>query len=134
MYEIEDDQSTAEVIVEDVDPVGLFTESLLGLSDVLSDATGGTPVTHEVLLGPAEMEGLLEAWLRELLRLAEEDGFVPERLDKERLESTTFSARIAGVRGVPREEIRAVRFRALETKRLDDGAWAAKATLEYVND
>ena len=55
---------------------------------------------------------------------------MPERLDKERLESTTFSARVAGVRGVPREEIRAVRFGSLETKRLDDGAWAARVTLE----
>lgn len=130
MYEIEEHGSTVEVIVEDVDPAGLFIESLLGLSDVLSGTTGGTPVTHEVLLGPADVEGLLEAWLAELLRLADEDGFVPERLDKERLESTTFSARIAGVRGVPREEIRAVRLRGVETKRLDDGAWAARTTME----
>ena len=130
MYEVLEHDSSAEIIIEDVEPVGLFTESLLGLSDVLSKATGGTPVTHEVRLGPAKMEALLEAWLRELVRLAEDDGFVPDRLDKERLENTTFSARIAGVRGVPRAEIRAVRFRGLETKRLDDGAWAAKATLE----
>lgn len=130
MYEIEDHDSTVEIIVEDVDPTGLFTESLLALSDVLSEATGGTPVTHEVLLGPGEIETLLESWLQELIRLAEEDGFIPDRLDKERLESTTFSARIAGVRGIPREEIRGIRFRGLEAKRLDDGAWAAKATLE----
>jgi SHS2 domain-containing protein len=130
MYDVQVHGSTAEIIIEDVDPVGLFSEALLGTSDVLSDATGGTPVTHEVRLGPAKLEGLLEAWLQELVRLAEVDGFIPERLDKERLESTTFSARIAGVRDVPREEIRAVRFRGLETKRLDDGAWAAKATLE----
>ncbi len=121
--------SSIEIIVEDVEPAALFTESLLGLSDVLSETTGGTPVTHEVLLGPADLEGLLHGWLAELIRLAAEDGFVPERLDKERLESTTFSARIAGVRGVPREEIRAVTLSRLETRRLDDGAWAARATL-----
>lgn len=130
MYEIDDRGSTVEIVVEDVDPAGLFTESLLALSDVLSDATGGSPVTHEVLLGPGETETLLESWLQELIRLAEEDDFIPDRLDKERLESTTFSARIAGVRGIPREEIRGVAFRSLEVKRLDDGAWAAKAILE----
>ena len=129
MYEVDESGSSIEIIVEDVEPAALFTESLLGLSDVLSETTGGTPVTHEVLLGPADLEGLLHDWLAELIRLAAEDGFVPERLDKERLESTTFSARIAGVRGVPREEIRAVTLSRLETRRLDDGAWAARATL-----
>ncbi len=129
MYEIDDSGSSIEIIVEDVEPAALFTESLLGLSDVLSETTKGTPVTHEVRLGPADLEGLLQGWLAELIRLAAEDGFVPERLDKERLESTTFSARIAGVRGVPREEIRAVTLSRLETRRLDDGAWAARATL-----
>lgn len=130
MYEIDRHGSTAEIVVEDVDPQALFTEALLALSDLLSEGKGGTPVTHEVLLGPGEFEGLLEGWLRELVRLAEEDGFLPERLDKERLERETYSARVAGVRGMPPEEIRPLRFRGLETKRLEDGAWAAKATLE----
>jgi SHS2 domain-containing protein len=130
MYETEDHGSTVEIIVEDVEPAALFTESLLGLSDVLAETTAGTPVTHEVRLGAADLEGLMRAWLIELLRLVVVDGFVPERIDKERLESTTFSARVAGVRGVPQEEIRPVAFSEIEIKRLDDGAWAARVSLD----
>ena len=130
MYEIDARDSVTEIVVEDVEPAALFTESLLGLSDVLSETTTGTPVTHEVLLGPADLEGLLRGWMAELIRLAAEDGFVPERLEVERLEATSLSARVAGVRGVPREEIRAVALGGLEIRRLEDGAWAARVTLE----
>lgn len=130
MYETDEHGSLVELLIEDVDPEGLFTESLLALSDVLSDATGGKPVTHEVQLAAGDLQGLLRKWVDELIRLAESDGFVPERAFKERLGSSSFRARIAGEREIPQDEIRSVTCREVEMKRLDDGAWAARVTLD----
>jgi hypothetical protein len=48
MYNTVDHASSIEIDIEDVDPDALFSESLLALSDVLSDAGGGTAVTHGV--------------------------------------------------------------------------------------
>ncbi len=130
MYEIDEREGQVDVIVEDVDQQALFTEVLLGLTDVLTDAVGGEPMTHEVLVGPAEPLELLTYWVEEVIGLTEERGFVPERIEKERLESATFSARLAGVRGLPAGDIRRLLLHDVELKRLDDGAWAARVILD----
>ena len=129
MYNTIEDGSSLEILLDDVSPETLFTESLLALSDVLSEATGGTQVTHEVQVAASDLQGLLTAWVEELVRLAESDGFIPERVYKERLESSSFRAMVAGERSIPRAEIRGVTCRAVELKRLDDGAWAARVSL-----
>ena len=129
MYETDETGTGVAIVIEDVNPEALFTESLLALSDLLSDATGGTPVTHEVELRAPDLRSLLEDWVRELVKLSERDGFVPERVEKLRLEQTSLSARIAGERSIPQEEIRALTPQGVELKRLDDGAWAARASL-----
>jgi SHS2 domain-containing protein len=130
MYNTIEDGSSLEILLDDVSPETLFTESLLALSDVLSEATGGTQVTHEVQVTASDLRGLLMAWVEELVRLAESDGFIPERVYKERLESSSFKAMVAGERSIPQSEIRAVTCRGVELKRLDDGAWAARVSLD----
>lgn len=130
MYNTVEHASSVELDIEDSDPQALFTESLLALSDVLSDATGGTAVTHDVRVEGRDVEGLLVEWVNELIRLAENDGFVPERVYKERFEGTSFSAKVAGERGIPQDRIRVVTCRSVQMKRLDDGAWAARVVLE----
>jgi SHS2 domain-containing protein len=129
MYNTVDHASSIEIDIEDVDPDALFSESLLALSDVLSDAGGGTAVTHEVQVSGPDLEGLLVAWINELVHLAEDDGFVPERAYRERLEEETFRARVAGERGIPQERIREVQCRSVGLKQLDDGAWSARVKL-----
>src|SRR5690606_31880383 len=126
MYNTIEHAASIELLVEDADEVALFPESLMALGDVLSDAGGGTPVTHEVEIEGPDLQGLLVEWINELIRLAEEDGFVPERVEKERLEDGAFRARVAGERGLPAAAIRELECRSVGLRQLDDGAWAAR--------
>lgn len=130
MYEVTETESGAELLIEDVNSEALFSETVVGLSGVLSQAVGGTPVTHEVAVSGEDLEGLLQHWVEELVRLAAEDGFVPERVFKERLGRTGFRARLAGERGIPQERIRPLRRPQVTLERLEDGAWAARIVLE----
>ena len=70
MYNTVDNGSSIEIDVEDVDREALFGETLLALSDVLAGAGGGTAVTHEVEVSSSDLDGLLVAWINELIRLA----------------------------------------------------------------
>ena len=130
MYNTIEHAASVELLVEDVDDVALFPETLLALRDVLSDANGGTPVTHEVAIEGPDLQGLLVEWVNELVRLAEDDGFVPERIDKERLEQGSFRARVAGERGIDADRIRRLACRSVGLNQLDDGAWAARVILD----
>ena len=130
MYNTVETESGLELLVEDVNSEALFSEALMGLSDVLSEASGGTPVTHEVRVRAPDLPGLLAGWVTELVVLAERDGFVPERVEKLRLEATSLSAVIAGERSIPQHLIRPAAYRDLDLERLDDGAWAARITLD----
>jgi len=130
MYNTVDNGSSIEIDVEDVDREALFRETLLALSDVLADAGGGTAVTHEVEVSASDLDGLLVAWVNELIRLAAADGFVAERAYRDRLAATSFGARVAGEGGIPTERIRDVSCRSVGIKRLDDGAWSVRVHLD----
>jgi SHS2 domain-containing protein len=130
MYNTVDTGSSIEIDVEDVDREALFGETLLALSDVLADAGGGTAVTHEVEVSASDLDGLLVAWINELIRLAAADGFVAERAYRDRLAATSVRARVAGERGIPAERIRDVSCRSVGIKRLDDGAWSVRVHLD----
>jgi len=130
MYNTVDNGSSIEIDVEDVDREALFGETLLALSDVLADAGGGTAVTHEVEVSASDLDGLLVAWVNELIRLAAADGFVAERAYRDRLAATSFGARVAGEGGIPTERIRHVSCRSVGIKRLEDGAWSVRVHLD----
>jgi SHS2 domain-containing protein len=122
--------SEVELEIEDTEPRGLLTEAVVALSEIFPVSKGGEPVTHEVALGAEDLRGLLAVWMHELLRLALEDGFVPERVEKLRLEGSRVRAVVAGERSLPpRSPIRAVSERGVELRRLDDGAWSARVVL-----
>lgn len=129
MFETVETSSGIELLVEDVNAEALFSEAAVALSSVVSDASGGTPVTHEVQVGGEDLEGLLRAWIEELLRLAASDGFVAERAFKERMGKSSFRAEVGGERGLPAERIRELRCRDVVCERLDDGAWAVRVVL-----
>jgi SHS2 domain-containing protein len=129
MFETVEGDSGVELLVEDVNAEALFSEALVALSSVVSDATGGTPVTHPVQVVGDDLEQQLRAWVAELLRLASADGFVAERAFKERVGRGGFRAEVAGERGLPPERIRDLRCDEVVLERLDDGAWAARIVL-----
>lgn len=130
MYNWLEGDAEIELLIEDVTPEAVFAEALLALGDALSEATHGTPVTHEVALSAEDLPALLAAWMNELVNLAERDGFKPERVEKLRIEGSSLRARVAGERSIPQSEIKAVTYHGVEMKRLDDGAWAARVTLD----
>lgn len=130
MYTTVDHKSEVELLIEDVSPEALFTEALLALSDVLSEAKGGMPVTHEIQVSAPDLQALVAGWVKELVHLAESDGFVPERVEKLRLESSSVKAVVAGERSIPEDMIRVVTCRGVEVKRLEDGAWGARVILD----
>jgi len=130
MYNTVDHGSSVEIDVEDVDQQALFLETLLALSGILTEARGGTAVTHDVEITASDLEGLLVGWVNELIRLAERDGFIAERAYRERLDGTMFRAKVAGEKGIPGDEIRSVRCRSVGMRRLPDAAWEARVHLE----
>lgn len=132
MYHLSEHPDQIELLIEDVSPEAVLAEALLALGDVFASASAesGTPVTHEVAIRAADFPALLGAWVEELVRLAETDGFIPERVEKMRLESTSLTARVAGERGIPQSRIKAVTYERLEMERRDDGVWNARVILD----
>jgi hypothetical protein len=130
VYHAEDNGTTIEIQVEDVDQGAIFSEALIALSGVMTEARGGTAVTHEVEIAAAGPGSLLREWVDELIRLAERDGFIAERAYRERLDGTTFRARVAGEKDIPAAEIRRLRCRSVALTRLPDGAWGARISLD----
>lgn len=129
MFETVEGDSGVELLIEDVNAEALFSEALVALSSVVTDASGGTPVTHPVQVAGEGLEEQLRAWVAELLRLAAADGFVAERAFKERLGGSSFRAEVAGERGLPRDRLRELRCSDVVLERLEDGAWAARVVL-----
>lgn len=131
-YHLNEQPDRIELEIEDVSPESVLNEALMALGDVFADASAesGTPVTHEVALRADDFPALLGAWIDELVRLAEKESFVPERLERMRLETSTINAVVAGERGIPRSRIKAVTYERLETRRREDGVWEARAILD----
>jgi SHS2 domain-containing protein len=132
VYHLTEHPTQIELYIEDVTPEAVLAEALLALGDVFAEASAesGTPVTHEIVVRADDFPALLNAWVNELVRLAEGDGFVPERVATMRLESTSIDAVVAGERGIPQSRIKAVTYERLEMRRLDDGVWNARVVLD----
>lgn len=130
MYETTESSTEIEFVIEDETPQAVFSESVVAFSDVLEEAYGGEPVSHEVVLSADTLPGLLGAWMAELVRLAESEGFVPERVTKLRLAGSSVRAVLAGERGLPQGKIRRVAYDHVDVKKLDSGAWAARVVLD----
>jgi SHS2 domain-containing protein len=129
LYRWAEHTSEIELLIEDDSPEAVFTEALVALGDVLSEARGGEPVTHEVGISAPDLPALLAGWMEELVYLAETDGFIPERVAKLELEGTSLVAVVAGERSVPQSLIKAVTYHRLELKRAN-GTWRARVVLD----
>jgi SHS2 domain-containing protein len=131
-YQLIEHPNEIELQIEDVNLEAVLAEALLALSDVFAAASAesGTPVTHEIVIQADDFQALLGAWMAELVRLAETDGFIPERVETIRLEPTSVVAVVAGERGIAESKIKAVTYDRLEVARLEDGAWTARVILD----
>lgn len=136
MYKVATRDSEIELTIDEVDAEGLFTEALMCLGDVFSEASAarGNPVSHEVVVSAADLNGLLGAWVGELVRLAEEEAFVPERVLELRVAPTGLRASVAGENGLPRALITDVSSDSVKVVRLDDATWEATVILHRSGD
>ncbi len=131
MYHVDHRGSEIELEIEAVEIEGVFTDALLALGDVYADATAarGRPTTHAVVVGADDLPGLLAAWVARLVELAENEDFVPERVEKLRLAGSDLNALVAGERSIPRDLIAGVASDRVGMRRLQDGAWSAAIVL-----
>jgi SHS2 domain-containing protein len=129
MYRWIEHESEVELLIEDESPEAVFTEALAGVGELLADARGGAPVTHEVSARAADLPTLLAAWVNELVNLAERDGFVPERVIQIELGDTSVKAKVGGQRSLPQGLIKAVTYDRLEMAEVD-GEWQARVVLD----
>lgn len=132
MFHVTERPGAIEMEIHDVDLEGLFDDAVLALSDVFSDAAAsrGRPVTHEVELTAGDTAALFGAWIRELIALAETQGFVPERVEKLALANDAVRARVAGERGIARDLIKDVASHRIEVEALEDATWSATVVLD----
>lgn len=125
-------EHTAEVelAIEAASAEGVLAEAAVALGEVLPEDRAGGPVRREIALHASDLPALLAEWLNELVYLAERDGFVPERVEKMKLDGAALSAVVVGSRASPQSLVKAVTYHRLELKRLDHGRWSARVTLD----
>ncbi len=93
-------------------------------------APPGEPVTHPVSLSAPDLPTLLVEWLEELVYLAENDGFVPERIVQMDLSGSAVEAVVAGQRTTPQTLVKGVTYHRLEFEQDEEGAWHARVILD----
>lgn len=91
---------------------------------------GGEPVTHPVRISASDLPTLLVEWLEELVYLAENDGFVPERVLEIDLAGSAVEAVVAGQRTTPQTLVKGVTYHRLEFEQDEEGAWRAHVVLD----
>ena len=98
MYQWTERDTAIELEIEDESPAAVFREAVVALGDLLTEERGGESMTHIVILSAPDVSALLRAWMEELTRLDESDGFVPERVVKLQLADANLTATVGGQR------------------------------------
>lgn len=130
MYRWLDHTSELELWIEDEDPKAVLGEAAIALGELLREHRGGEPVTHPVRLSASDLPALLVDWLGELVYLAENDGFVPERVVEMDLSGSSVDAVLGGQRIAPQTLVKGVTYHRLEFEQGDDGGWHARVVLD----
>jgi SHS2 domain-containing protein len=100
-----------ELELESESEDGVFIDALEALRELLEEDTGaglGDGAEYEVTATGAERTALLADWLRELSALAENEGFVPQRIAALDVRDDGLSARVEGACGAPAHLVREV--------------------------
>jgi SHS2 domain-containing protein len=109
---------------------GVFEEALSAYAELArTDAKGGEPTRHVMVVESADPETLLAEWLSELVYLGETADFVPERIEELALRPTSLRACVRGRRAHPVPLVKAVTYHGLELRRETDG-WHARVVLD----
>ena len=112
----------------------LFANAAVGMMSFLIDVTSVRLLQQRTLTADADdREGLLIAWLNELLVLLNADGFVPGRLTVRDLTGTQLRADVAGEPVDPARhrfhlDVKAATYHGLEIKH--DGLWQARVIFD----
>lgn len=127
MYQWTESGTEIELEIEDESPAAVFREAVVALGDLLTEERGGESMTHTVILSAPDVSSLLRAWIEELTRLDESDGFIPERVVKLQLADASLTATVGGQRLMHRRLIGSVGAAELVCDR--DGVWTAQVVL-----
>lgn len=130
MYRWLDHTSEAELWIEDESPEAVLGEAAIALGDLLGRHGGGEPVNHQVRLSAADLPTLLVDWLGELVYLAENDGFVPERVVRMELAGASVDAVVGGQKLAPQTLVKGVTYHRLEFAEDSGGKWHARVVLD----
>lgn len=109
----------------------LFANATRGMFHFIVDpATVAERETRPVRATAEDLEGLLVAWLGELLVLFNGDGFLPARFQVETVTPTALEAQVAGepvdpARHAFRLDVKAVTYHGLRVEQ-QDGLWRAR--------
>ena len=100
-----------ELELESESADGVFIDALEALRELLEEDTGaglGDASEYDVTASGADREALLADWLRSLAALAEDDGFIPQRIASLQLHSDGLTAKVEGACGASAHLLRAV--------------------------
>lgn len=112
----------------------LFANAAVGMMSFLIDLASVRLVQQRTVDADADdREGLLIAWLNELLVLLNADGFVPGRFTVRHLTDTRLRADVAGEPVDPTRhrfhlDVKAATYHTLEIKQ--DGLWQARVIFD----
>ena len=112
----------------------LFANAAVGMMSFLIDLASVRVIQQRTVSADAdEREGLLIAWLNELLVLLNADGFVPGRFAVRDLTPTRLRAEVAGepvdpARHLFHLDVKAATYHGLEIKQ--DGLWQARVIFD----
>ncbi len=112
----------------------LFANAAIGMMSFLIDLASVRLVQQRTVTADADdREGLLIAWLNELLVLLNADGFVPGRFTVRDLTDTQLRAEVAGEPVDPTRhrfhlDVKAATYHSLEIKQ--DGLWQARVIFD----
>lgn len=112
----------------------LFANAAVGMMSFLIDLASLRLIQQRTVTADADdREGLLIAWLNELLVLLNADGFVPGRFTVRDLTDTRLRAEVAGEPVDPRRhrfhlDVKAATYHGLEIKH--DGLWQARVIFD----
>ena len=113
----------------------LFSNAADGLADLTVDRDGlKDTVQVRVSVSAADREGLLVAWLNELLYLLDTQRFVTRRTQITSLDGGSLTARLSGDtidpgRHTVRRMIKAATYHGLSVRQAD-GVWEARVVLD----
>jgi len=113
----------------------LFANAVDGLADLTVDRDGLRETTQvQVSVSAEDREGLLVAWLNELLYLLDTQRFVPRRTQITALDRTSLTALLVGDtiepgRHAVRRMIKAATYHGLSLRQVD-GVWEARVILD----